>query len=352
MFPAVFRLVWCKTVCYTNDTMFRLPRSVKGGLRLLVPSVVFALVWVLGGRVAGAATGLSPLGGFLAGGSGRWTLLTLMAAVMFALCLLVPMFFCRYICPAGAVMRILPGRACRQMRGRSLGRFLFWAGVGGLLSRYPWTGFLDPLALCAGGLIVVPLVVNLVFKGWWCACACPLGAMQRLPLAPAKESFDRRAFLGVVLGAAGGAALRFVGKPGGKLRPPGAAAGNKFDGLCARCGACIRACPQKIIRQDRFLLPFVDFVRGGYCKKGCEVCSQVCAYGAIGKKAAIGKITNDQDSCRYSQSGGCGVCVGACPYKALKFGDDHIEIDLKLCTGCGYCVAECPYGSIEIPVPN
>lgn len=318
----------------------------------MVPSVVFALVWVLGGRVAGAATGLSPLGGFLAGGSGRWTLLTLMAAVMFALCLLVPMFFCRYICPAGAAMRILPGRACRQMRGRSLGRLLFWAGVGGLLSRYPWTGFLDPLALCAGGLIVVPLVVNLVFKGWWCACACPLGAMQRLPLAPAKESFDRRAFLGVVLGAAGGAALRFVGKPGGKLRPPGAAAGNKFDGLCARCGACIRACPQKIIRQDRFLLPFIDFARGGYCKKGCEVCSQVCAYGAIGKKAAIGKITIDQDSCRYSQSGGCGVCVGACPYKALKFGDDHIEIDLKLCTGCGYCVAECPYGSIEIPVPN
>lgn len=51
----------------------------------------------------------------------------------------------------------------------------------------------------------------------------------------------------------------------------------------------------------------------------------------------------DEESC-----GGCSLCVGVCPYKAIHFSasDRVAEINDLLCRGCGVCAAECPSSAI------
>ncbi len=44
---------------------------------------------------------------------------------------------------------------------------------------------------------------------------------------------------------------------------------------------------------------------------------------------------------------GCGECILACPYAAVKFnGNDKAEVNAALCHGCGTCVAACPSGAM------
>lgn len=49
----------------------------------------------------------------------------------------------------------------------------------------------------------------------------------------------------------------------------------------------------------------------------------------------------------------CGICVGTCPYSALKWrtveGEEKLTLDLLSCKGCGLCVVSCPTKAIEHP---
>ena len=47
--------------------------------------------------------------------------------------------------------------------------------------------------------------------------------------------------------------------------------------------------------------------------------------------------------------GGCGVCVGMCPYTALSLnGTGVAECNEVLCEGCGTCVSSCPTGAAQM----
>jgi heterodisulfide reductase subunit A len=47
--------------------------------------------------------------------------------------------------------------------------------------------------------------------------------------------------------------------------------------------------------------------------------------------------------------GGCGVCVGMCPYTALSLnGAGVAECNEVLCEGCGTCVSACPTGAAQL----
>ena len=49
-----------------------------------------------------------------------------------------------------------------------------------------------------------------------------------------------------------------------------------------------------------------------------------------------------------SKCAGCGACIGACPYGAIKLGEDgKAVIDEKKCKKCGECKEACPLGAIE-----
>lgn len=64
-----------------------------------------------------------------------------------------------------------------------------------------------------------------------------------------------------------------------------------------------------------------------------------------------GKPEIDKNRCK-----GCGLCMGACPKKILKFSQDinatgmnySVCFDESLCIACGFCAKICPDAAIEI----
>ena len=45
---------------------------------------------------------------------------------------------------------------------------------------------------------------------------------------------------------------------------------------------------------------------------------------------------------------GCGACLKACAYDAIRVTDKLASIDLEKCTLCGACVQACPFDAIVI----
>jgi len=45
---------------------------------------------------------------------------------------------------------------------------------------------------------------------------------------------------------------------------------------------------------------------------------------------------------------GCGICITACPYDAIKVEEGVAKVTEVLCTGCGACVSTCPSGAMAI----
>ncbi|WP_354545482.1 ferredoxin-type protein NapF [Roseovarius sp. MBR-78] len=129
------------------------------------------------------------------------------------------------------------------------------------------------------------------------------------------------------------------------MRPPGAQTG--FDRLCDDCGACARACPQRIIRHAEGGGPVLDFSRGA-CTF-CGDCARACPTGAL--------VVEARDtwpwravilpSCLSRQGISCRACEDACEPRAIRFrlqtgGRAVPVLDMDLCTGCGECASACP----------
>jgi heterodisulfide reductase subunit A2 len=52
--------------------------------------------------------------------------------------------------------------------------------------------------------------------------------------------------------------------------------------------------------------------------------------------------TVDEDVC-----GGCEVCIELCPFGAIEKADGKAHINIALCKGCGTCVGACPSGALD-----
>jgi len=50
----------------------------------------------------------------------------------------------------------------------------------------------------------------------------------------------------------------------------------------------------------------------------------------------------DTDVC-----GGCEVCIELCPFGAIEREDEQAKVNIALCKGCGTCVAACPSGAMD-----
>ncbi len=91
--------------------------------------------------------------------------------------------------------------------------------------------------------------------------------------------------------------------------------------LCKGCGACLQACPKKLIE----LIPAsADFAVGCSSKDKGKAVTSSCEKGCIG----------------------CGLCVKSCVLGAISIVDNCAVIDYTLCDGCGACYNKCPRGSI------
>jgi Na+-translocating ferredoxin:NAD+ oxidoreductase RNF subunit RnfB len=103
-----------------------------------------------------------------------------------------------------------------------------------------------------------------------------------------------------------------------------------YDDKCIACGACVKACPRKLIelrkkaKKDRKL-----YVACSNCDKGA-VAIKAC------KAACIA----------------CNKCVKICEFGAITIEKNVAYIDAKKCTFCRKCVAECSTNAIlEINFP-
>lgn len=90
---------------------------------------------------------------------------------------------------------------------------------------------------------------------------------------------------------------------------------------CRSCGACVAACPKKII--GRIPKSARVYMACSNTTKGKEVTS-VCKVGCIA----------------------CGKCERICPKGAIKLDNNLAAIDYDKCIGCMKCASECPRGCI------
>lgn len=94
---------------------------------------------------------------------------------------------------------------------------------------------------------------------------------------------------------------------------------------CVACGACVKACPKKVIelrnkgvKGRRVFVSCVNKDKGVVARKAC---SAACI--------------------------GCGKCQKVCPFGAIKVENNLAYIDFELCRSCRKCVNECPTGAIH-----
>ncbi len=154
------------------------------------------------------------------------------------------------------------------------------------------------------------------------------------------------------------------------IRPPGARSEREFLDLCIRCGECMKVCLTNAL-QPTFLEAGLEGIWTprlvptiGYCEYDCTLCGQVCPTQAIRrldpeekKRVRIGLATIDTSRCLpYAFQQNCIVCEEHCPLprKAIWFEEVLVvthdgakrlvkqpHVDPELCTGCGICENKC-----------
>ncbi len=187
------------------------------------------------------------------------------------------------------------------------------------------------------------------------------------PSALSGEQISRRQFLQGMAAVTAGLAitplLRIENRPI-PLRPPGALPEAEFQNICIACQECVRVCPTHGL-QAAFLQGGVSRVgmpilvpRLGGCSLGVScnhLCEQVCPVDAIlpitQNELKIGTAQVDHSLClAWDQGVKCLVCVEACQYEAAIPHRGKITVDTNKCVGCGFCESGCPVPGSAIRV--
>ncbi len=286
---------------------------------------------------------------------------------VFALTVIEPRFWCRHLCPCGALLGLVARRpVIRRHVDDSCTR------CGRCVQSCP----MGAISENPGNTVHSECVVCLQ-----CVRVCPESAVsfQVMPqdggMSPERTDPGRRGFV-----LAGTLGLLTVGlfrtgpsqptNGGGKgtlrsselIRPPGSLPEAPFLDRCVRCGECMKACPTNTIQPvwfaaggDGVFSPVLR-PRLAPCAVNCNVCGHVCPTGAIRalpltekNHAKIGTAYIIPHHCLvWEQDRKCLVCDEVCPYNAIVFRPElgrrnAVPIILEnRCIGCGWCEARCP----------
>ncbi|MGD0200559.1 MAG: DUF6599 family protein [Bryobacteraceae bacterium] len=308
---------------------------------------------------------------------------TVLFAAILAVILLanlrVTRFFCRALCPLGALLGVASRWSVLRLdkRGERCGdcnRCLLHCQGGD-----------DPIPGVRWHKAECHLCLN-------CVADCPEGGLafrlqsaDRAAEAAAPDAKRRALLTGLVVGAAAVPLFRAGAAPLERrdrlVRPPGALEEPDFLARCIRCGECMRTCPANAIQPALFeggaegLWTPVVVPRVGYCQPSCVLCGQACPTGAIReltprekgwrgeagadrKPVRIGTAFYDRGRCLpWAMGIECIVCQEWCPTspKAIYLHEAEVTdsagrtrklrqpyLDPDICVGCGACEFACP----------
>jgi polyferredoxin len=223
------------------------------------------------------------------------------AAVFFAALLLnlwIPRFYCRFVCPLGALFGVL-ARWTPWRIGKRQGECL-----GCELCENNCEGACDPFGKIHSHECL--LCMN-------CLRACRQAQITYGPNRSAagevpSSGITRRGFLtAAVSGLAAVPAVRLAGLTNqnwnpGVVRPPGALAEEDFLTRCIKCGQCMRVCPTNVIQPatleaglEGLWTPLLNFRVGtSGCQLNCIACGNVCPTSAIRPLSLDEKLGRDK----------------------------------------------------------
>lgn len=289
----------------------------------------------------------------------------LLFAAVLALNVVRPRFWCRYLCPLGALLGLasrvsLFRITAAEAECTSCGRCSRECPMGAIKGDRTVSVRTSECTLCLD-----------------CMVKCRAGAMKFARQSPPYSAYDpsRRQFItasGLALLVGGLVRLPSFARGGALLlvRPPGASE-DSLRGLCVRCGQCIKVCPTGGL-QPSVLTEGLDQLwtptlvsRIGYCDYSCNACGQTCPTGAIRplvleakRQQVIGLASIDETRCiPFAENRDCIVCEEMCPVpqKAIVLdqvvvtGKDNRPVTVhrprvvhRRCIGCGICEYKCP----------
>ncbi len=165
------------------------------------------------------------------------------------------------------------------------------------------------------------------------------------------------------------------------IRPPGSVEESEFLERCIKCDQCINVCPTNVLQPatleqaglEGLWTPVMDF-SVGFCQLSCTLCSEVCPTGAIQKTplakklgieayaeqgpVIVGTAFFNRGRCLpWAMETPCVVCEEVCPVTPKAIGTYDVDvvrwdgtkvtlnrpyIRPELCIGCGICEHECP----------
>lgn len=304
-------------------------------------------------------------------------------AIMFIFLLsmnfIIPRFFCRVLCPLGALLGVFSRFAIFRIN-RDVHKC---TNCDLCLTRCE--GASDPQG---------QLRLSECFACMNCIDDCPEDALSYRALGldikqvKVKPDISRRKVIYAgVLGLLGAPLMRINATNKDNtfdpslIRPPGSVEEDLFLAKCIKCDQCINACPTNVLQPATFAeggfsglwTPVMKF-NIGHCQLQCNLCSEVCPTGAIQKitveeKLGVGPFNEkgpirlgtaffDKGRCLpHAMQIPCVVCEEVCPTSPKAIQTEDIEVKdafgnivtlnkpyvlPDLCIGCGICETECP----------
>ncbi|HVN72024.1 MAG TPA: 4Fe-4S binding protein [Desulfomonilia bacterium] len=297
----------------------------------------------------------------------EWFIIGLPACI-FALALWTPRFWCRYLCPAGAVFALASLRPL-VLRRRVSDRC---TSCGLCRKKCP----MDAIAEDPHGTDFSECILCRR-----CTDVCPEDAVRFAPgpgalqLRTIRFSAQRRVLILSALAGLGTALASLAGLKGraceggpgrimepALIRPPGAIQECSFLEKCIGCGECMKTCPTNTLQPAGLAAGFAGFFgpvmvpRRGPCDPTCNACGHVCPTKAIRplsldekRYAKVGTASIVKRKCLAWEYGkACLVCVEVCPYGAIslkRVSDIAVAVPVmeeNKCSGCGFCEYYCP----------
>lgn len=355
---------------------------LTSGFVSAIPVLTRGLLFSLGRVQLGAIKGenqLAPVGPMFYVSLGLF-------AVVFLLSLKGRRFWCRYVCPSGALLSV----------------FNFFR-VGERKVESTCINCNKCVEICPFDAIEEDFTTreNDCTFCQTCGGVCPTQAIKFVtrwnqvelkieddpPVQPRPVS--RRGFVAAsALGIAAAAFTRVAsGGTGARpLRPPGSVSEREFLDLCIRCGECFKVCPGPVLHPagleyglEALWTPVAVPEHAG-CHQDCTFCTQVCPTGAIQPLDLLVKrethmglaVVNTQTCLPFDEENreDCDLCYVECEqagYHAIEmrpielpvnreeleaqgFSEFVIDemstilapvVDAEKCTGCGICTYRC-----------